>query len=479
MDIDVLMTEIEKIRRSILNGNVYPGINQLLRLKKSSSEVDISLVEDILNLTSLERYLYDQTSMGDASSAVQCLAALKKLNLDIDSTQINYIRYKKLSLMGMDIDSYFSKARPAFQKLLKTLQSFFSNIGDYRECVISKSESRITFEEDIILRFPNPAFRDIFLQLAFQQAIEFGLSFHWENHHSILNQDLTGKISWSLIQIGKSLDPQWYRSVKERFDTFILSLQDKLERLDLPRYLPSSQNQDDQLWMVFSRDGSISQRLSSALRNYKVIQIKDIKLLQQYMKEESEHIGSFIFHVTVSDFDVIHTIIEQKLSQPTCGAPYIIFADMLFFKVMKKHSLLFPGCEHVAAMNPENIQNLEFIVSKVIQSRRRFIRLPVGMDCRVTVNDVTEHTQANPVSVGGAYVKTQRIMPVFSHPRISLLDKETGFEETLSGDVVYNGKGGSAIRFDNIIPFEKFQKLREISLNRHHRLLDTFKRSRL
>ncbi len=473
------MTEVEKARLSILSGNVYDGIGQLYRLRRSGYDVDFTLIEDILNLPTLLQYLYDETAMGDAASSMRCLAALKSLGMNIDPRQINYIRYKKMSMMGVGMNGYFTKARPAVRKLLETLQSFFAHIGDFRECVVHKTETRITIEEDVIVRFPNHSFRDLFLQNAFQQAIDSGLSFHWENHHSFLNEELTGRISWSLIQQNIPLQPEWYREAKDVFDRFILSLADRLERLALPRYHSAPSQRGELLWIVFSRDGSVSRRLSANLRNYNTIQIQDIKLLDRHLVEDLENFGAFIFHVGFNDFDVLESIVEHKLQHPTSGAPFIVFADHQFFRVMKDHSLLFPGCEYVTEMNPENVQNLEFIVSKVMQNRRRFIRLPVGMECTAVFGDEVEHTRATPISVGGTFIRTHRIIPVFSNTDITLLDREADFEETLRGKVVYNAQGGSAVRFDNIIPYEKFRKLRELSLQRHARIVDTLKRSSL
>jgi hypothetical protein len=477
MDIAFLMTEIEKTRLSVLNGKVFTGIGQLLKLKRSGYDVDITLVEDILNLPRLLAYLYDETSLGNAAMAIRCLAALKELNCGIEPRKINYIRYKKLSMLGMDIDSYYAKARPGFQKLLYSLQSFFVHIGDYRECILHKADNRMTFVEDIIIRFPNDSFRDLFLQLAFQEAIRQGLSFHWENHHSMFNEDLTGKISWSLIQDGRPLESEWYRGVKTLFDRFIASLQDKLERLEMPRHFSSPTDDQESLWIVFSRDGVVSQRLGKAMRHYRTIQIKDINLLQKYLAQEKTNFASFVLHVDFSDHELLHTIVEHKLRQPTSGAPFIVFADGKFFHVMKDSSLLFPGCEYINELTPENVLNMEFILSKVRENRRRFIRLPMGLECRAEFDDDTEHTRAKPISVGGTYIKTHRIVPIFSNSRIALFDRETGFETKTRGKVVYNGKGGSAISFDNIIPFEKFKELREIVMEKHHRIVDTLARS--
>ncbi|MBN2432552.1 MAG: hypothetical protein JXQ27_13835 [Acidobacteria bacterium] len=478
MDIAFLMTEIEKTRLSVLNGKVFTGIGQLLKLKRSGYDVDITLVEDILKLPRLLEYLYDETALGNATMAIRCLAALKELNCDIEPRKINYIRYKKLSMLGLDMNSYYAKARPVFQRLLYTLQSFFVHIGDYRECILHKAENRMTFEEDIIIRFPNDSFRDLFLQLAFQEAIRQGLSFHWENHHTRYNEDLTGKISWSLIQDGRPLETEWYRGVKSIFDRFIASLQEKLERLEMPRHMNGPRDDGELLWIIFSRDSVVSQRLGKAMRHYRVIQIKDINLLQKYLAREKSNFASFVLHVDFADHQLLHTIVEHKLHQPTSGAPFIIFADGKFFQVMKDSSLLFPGCEYINELTPENVLNMEFILSKVRENRRRFIRLPMGLECRAEFDDDVEHTRAKPISVGGTYVKTHRIVPIFTNSRIALFDRESGFETETRGKVVYNGKGGSAISFDNIIPYEKFKELREMVLERHYKILDTLARSR-
>ena len=477
MDIAILMNEVEKARLAILNGQVYQGIHQIHRLRREGYQVDSALVEDILDIPSLIQYLYDETYIGDAVNATRCLAALKELGAPVDSRKINYIRFKKLSLMNVPMERYIEHGRPEFKRLIKTLRSFFTNIGDFRECVLHKTENRLTFEEEVVVRFPNLSFRDIFLQVAFQQAIEKGLSFYWENHHSIHSQELTGRISWSLIQPQTQLPSDWYHGVKARFDAFLKTLIEKLETLDLPRYFPIQRDNPELMWIIFSRDATVGERISAALKHFTTIQVQDPGLLQKYLQQDEGSFGAFIFYISVRDFDVLPIMSQYKIMRPTMGAPYIVFAEGTFFKIMKDQTQLFPGCEHVTVMNPENVQNLEYIIARIQQYQRRFVRLPLDMECQAIFGHEEDHTRATPISPGGTLVKTHRIVPVFSRADITLKDPAYGFEESVTGTVVYNTKGGSAVEFDNIIPYEKFRQLREISLARHIRIVDTLKRS--
>lgn len=470
---------VEQARMEILQGRVLSGIDQIHHLKKNGHQVDVSIIEDIVDLPSLMKYLYDETFLGDAITATRCLAALKDLDYPVDRQKINYIRYKKLSMMGLRLNTYYDNARPAFASLLRTLRSFFAEIGDYRECMLHKTDARITFEEDVIVRFANESFRDLFLQIAFQQAIEFGLSFHWENHHSILNQELTGRLSWSLIQPQSNLPKEWYHGIKGKFDEFIRSLIAKLETLDMPRYFPSSGKVSDLVWVIFSRDYTVGQRISSTMRNYATLQIQDLDLLEGYLGQDEGGVGAFICYVSFNDFDVISAIVRHKLTRANMGAPVIIFAEPLFFKVVKDRSLLFPGCEFIQAISPENIQNLEFTLTKVQGFRRRFVRLPLNMECEAALRQGVEHTRATPVSPGGTFIKTHKSVPVFTRAEVTLRDPLAGFEDTFSGRVIYNAAGGTAVEFDNLIPFDKFQRLRDLSLDRHRKVLDTLKRSRV
>jgi len=479
MDIALLTSSVQNARNEILSGQVFAGIDQIHRLKKTGYRVDLALIEDIIDLPCLLQYLYDETYIGDAVTATRALVALKDLGYQVDSRKINYIRFKKLSLIGMQGDRYFEKARPGFRTLLRTLRSFFTEVGDYRECMLHKSDNRLTFEEDVIVRFPNLHFRDLFLRLAFQQAIESGLSFHWENHHSILNQELTRRISWSMIQSSTVLPPDWYHTIKGTFDEFINSLVAKMEAMELPRYFPAGASRREMLWIVCSRDATIGQRICSSLRNYNTLHIQDLALLERYQQQDDGTFGAFIFHVSIRDFDVLTELVRYKLMHPAMGAPYIIFADQVFFKIMKNQSLLFPGCEWVSVMNPENIQNLEYVIDRVQNNRRRFVRLPLEMECRAVFGKDRELTRATPVSPGGTFVRTHRIVPIYSNTEITLKDLNSGFEETTTGRVVYNAKGGTAVEFENIISFEKVQKLRELSLEQHARILDTLKRSQI
>lgn len=479
MDIGVLMCEVEKVREAILNGKVYAGISHLHRLHRTGFPVDYTLVEDILDVPCFVDYLYDETFMGDATNAARCLAAFKDLGLVVDSRKINYIRFKKLSVIGQGLEQYFESARAEFRRLLRTLQSFFTHVGDYRECVLHKSDNRLTFEEEVLVRFPNRHFRDLFLQVAFQRAIEKGLSFNWENHQSLVNQELTGRIRWSLIQQDTRLATDWYRSIKARFDDFIQQLINSLETLNLPRYLPIPRNQSEMMWVVFSKDSTVSSRITTAMRGYNTIQIQDLGLLSRYFAQNHGEIGAFIFHVTLKDFDLLQAIVEFKLQQPTTSAPFVVLAERTFFKIMKDYSMMFPGCEHVAEMNPANVQNLEYVLSRLLQNRRRFIRLALDMDCQAVFKEESEHTRATPVSAGGAFLRTHRAFPVFRTTELNLREESSGFEESMSGRVVYNAPGGVAVEFDNLIPFEKFQQLRAVSLTKHEKIVDTLKRSRV
>jgi hypothetical protein len=68
VDIAILMNEVEKARLAILNGQVFKGINQIHRLRREGYQVDATLIEDILDISSLIQYLYDETFIGDAGS---------------------------------------------------------------------------------------------------------------------------------------------------------------------------------------------------------------------------------------------------------------------------------------------------------------------------------------------------------------------------------------------------------------------------
>jgi len=101
------------------------------------------------------------------------------------------------------------------------------------------------------------------------------------------------------------------------------------------------------------------------------------------------------------------------------------------------------------------------------------------MECHAKFKGKKTHTKASPISPGGTFIRTHSVVPVYSSAEVTLLDRESDFEETINGKVVYNMKGGSAVEFDNLISFEKFKALREISIRKYNKILDTLKRSQL
>lgn len=477
MDIGTLVNEVEKARHAVLQGNIIDAIQNLYRLKKTGFQVDISAIEDVMDLRNFLQYLYDETSIGDAITATRCLAALKGLDLEVDAQKINYVRYKKLAMLGkLSTEEYIQSARPAFRKLILQLRSFHVMVGDFRECAVHRIDNRVSFQEEITLRFPNQSFRDAFLQTAFRIAVDKGLNFNWENRTSFLNSEMTGHIGWFITQNSGDLGTDWNVRIKGRFDDFILELSAAVDHLHSLR-CTSQSHLNGLNWVVFSRDLQVSNRICEALGNHSLVPIHDLETLQSWFAVCDDKVSAFIFHVSIRDFDVIQHMVNFKLMRDKVGPPFIVMAENPFFHVMKDPSQLFSGCESVLSLTPESIQSLEFCINKTVSCRRRFVRIPVDIRCHANLSGRMEHTRATPISPAGTLLKTHRIVPVFSPAQITLYDPESGFEENLTGNVIYNQRGGSAVRFDNVIPFEKFQQLQTITMEKHRRIVDTFQRS--
>lgn len=476
MDIG-LFAEVDRVRGTILDGRLYDGIQQLFSLKKTGYPVHADMLGDIVDIPRLLLHLYDETTFGDVLSAVRCLAALKSLGAPVEAERVDYVRYKKLALMEKDLDGYFRMARPVMRRLLSSLASFHAQVGQYRECTLRRESGKALFEEEAVVRFPNSDFRDALLQAALPIALKKRLEFHWEPVSQALHGDRTGRLRWSMVFDDKDLPENWFRAVKPRFDEFVEGLLERLDSLVYPRFLPLNHSIADLPWVVFSRDTSVLRKIGESLEGFASMKISDLDDLRGCFGQDEAEIGAFVFHITSQDFDVIHELAAYKLGRNTMGPPCIVLADEKLYKAMRDPAVLFPGCELVSELNRARLDRLGETVSKVRHNRRRFLRLPVSLDCEVRFLQEGERTRATPVSPGGAFLRTHRTIPLFREAEISLRDDESGFCESLRGSVIYNQRSGAAVRFDNVVSFREFQKLREICHHRQKKAVDTLQRS--
>ncbi len=478
MDIGTLVASVEKVQSEVLRGNVVEAIQTLFRMKKSGLQVDFSALQEVLDIPNYVKHLFDETNIGDAVTATKCLAALKGLHLDVDSRQIDYVRYKKMSMLGnASAEEHAMTARPEFRSLIMVLRSFHVIVGDFRECSVHSADEGVSCQEEITLRFPNLSFRDTFLQTAFRVALEHDLNFTWENRASIFNQDMTGHIGWFVRHAGKEISSEAMLVLKKRFDRFINALVAEVEHFGFLRCIMPEGSLDHMKKIIFSRDTAVASQICSALSDRNAVGVHDLDTLLSWFADADNGVSAFVFHLSIRDFDVIQAMVNFKLMRDKVGPPFIVLAEDPFFLVMKDPFHLFSGCEFLQLFSPEAVSQISATIVKTAACRRRFVRIPVDIRCHANLRTRSEHTRVTPVSPAGAFLKTHKAIPVFAPAEIHLYDPESGFEETIVGNVIYNQRGGSAVRFDNVISFEKFKQLRAMTLSRHRRVVDTFQRS--
>ena len=474
--IEEIMQKVAKIRKEILEGEIYDGISSLVRLKEDGYKIDVSLIQDIVDLKSLKKYLYDETFIGDPILSVKCLAALKKLELDIDRSLINFNRYKKFSSLGLREENVYGNVRPNLRKFLKSIENYFVKVSDFKECFVNKRGTQISYCEEVILRFPNISFRDLFLQVAFKSAVDMGLSFHWENQFTLLNRDLTGKISWEIATKNSVITAEDFDRFSDVFDTFLNDILLKLSDLELP-HIKSFVNVDNPYVAVFSREQDFLDVVSQFLKDKKVIYYKSIKGLEIALENNHGEICCSIIHCKMEDYELIRFLGDYKIESVILDVPFLVFAEPKFYRVLRDYSLLFPGCEYVAPLIESNLKNINLIIEKISKERRKFVRLPLSMDCDVKFKAEEKHTEGKPISAGGIFLRATGIVPVMSVSELEIVDRDKYFFLYTEGAVKYNRREGAAVEFSNIIPYEEFKILKEKAKKKQERMIDTIKRS--
>ncbi len=474
--IEEIMQKVARIRKDILEGDVYDGISSLVKLKEEGYKIDVSLIQDIVDLESFKKYLYDETFIGDPIISVKCLAALKKLELDIDRSLINFERYKKFSSLGLREENIYGNVRPNLKKFLKTIENYFVKVSDFKECFVNKRGAKISYSEEVLLRFPNISFRDLFLQIAFKSAVDMGLSFHWENQYTLLNRDLTGKISWEIGTENNVITAEDFDRYSEIFDTFLNDIILRLSDLELP-HIKNFVSVDNPYVAVFSREQEFLDEVSQFLKGKKVIYYKSINSFQIALENNHGEICCAIIHCKMEDYELIRFLGSYKIDSVILDVPFLVFAEPKFYKVLRDYSLLFPGCEYVAPLIKSNLKNINIIILKISKERRKFVRLPLSMDCDVKFNEEEKHTEGKPISAGGIFLRATGIVPVMSVSELEIVDRDKYFFLYTEGRVKYNRKEGAAVEFSNIIPYEEFKILKEKAKKKQEKMIDTIKRS--
>ncbi len=474
--IEKIMSKVSKIRSEILGGKIYSGISSLVKLKEDGYKIDVSIIQDIVDLESLKRHLYDETFIGDPILAVKCLAALKKLDLDIDKSMINFNRYKKFSSLNLNDGEIYEGLRPNFKKFLKTIENYFVRVSDYKECFVNKRGSKISYSEEVILRFPNISFRDLFLQIAFKSAVDMGLSFHWENQFTSLNGDLTGKINWEIMSGSNVITTEDFERFSSLFDRFLNDILLRLSDFDIP-HISKLQNVENSYIAIFSKEQEFLDVISNFLEGKRSIYYKSINSLKSALENNKGEICCAIIHCQMEDYELIKFIGEYKVDNIVLDVPFFIFAEPKFYRVLRDSSQLFPGCEYVAPLIEPNLRNINLIIEKISKEKRRFVRLPIPMDCDVEFNEEERHTEGKPISPAGIFLRSTGVIPVMSSSKIEIVDREKYFFLYTEGVVKYNRKEGAAVEFSNIIPYDEFKILREKAKRKQEKMLDTIKRS--